>query len=374
MPLRIIHYFIYLFSVIIFLSFSSTTNADSGETYQVNTSSLQVRDAPSKEGTIIGHLTRNDHVTVFNESHGWSQTYYDGQEAWIASHLLYPVTKTKQDTVSTNTSSQVRVSVDHLRIRSGPGLNHSMIGSTNTGNTYKVEQTVDDWHEIVLSDGSTGWIASWLTTEEAEATVVVNESQEVPETSTPPESTKTHKGSLSGYNIVLDAGHGGKDPGSISVYGLFEKDITLSTTFNIANKLREAGATVIMTRSDDQFVSLADRVAISNSYNTHAFISLHYDAHRLNTINGFSTHFYSPFGRDRNLAQVMQSSIAEQVHLKSRGIMESDLYVLRENSDLAILIELGFLTNPNDVATIQTETYQDKVATGITNGLIKYFN
>src|SRR5690625_3132833 len=129
-----------------------------------------------------------------------------------------------------------------------------------------------------------------------------------------------------------------------------------------------------MTRENDRFLLLEDRVAISHAYYTHAFISLHFDAYPISTVNGFSTHFYSSFGNDRKLAQFIQTGIAEQVNLNNRGIVQSNLHVLRENKDLAVLVELGFITNPYDFATIQTTDYQQGVAEGITNGLINYFN
>ncbi|MFD1039081.1 N-acetylmuramoyl-L-alanine amidase [Virgibacillus byunsanensis] len=187
------------------------------------------------------------------------------------------------------------------------------------------------------------------------------------------EQNKNTKSPLEGYNIVLDPGHGGKDPGAIGLGGVHEKDFIMPTTYKVAQHLRDAGATVILTRTADYFVPLGERIRISNSYNTDAFISLHYNTFPTYTVNGISTFYYTN-GNDRKLAHEIQSSLAANVPLKNRGIMQGDYRVLRKNSDLAVLLELGFITNPDDLSTVQTLEFQNGVAEGIVEGLRSYFS
>lgn len=370
MLLRTIQYttfFVLLFSLIFIGSIH--VNAENGQTYQVGTSNLNIRTTPSSNGQIVGQLGYGNQVVIFKESNGWGQTYYDGEEAWVALHYLYIDQESKQAATSVDHPTKVTIAANSVRIRSGPSTAHQMIGSTGQGQSFTLLDTKDDWHHVALSSGKTGWVAGWLTNLTTDAPADESNNSLVAAHS---KTTDNH--SLAGYNIILDPGHGGKDPGAIALDGSYEKNLILSTAHVIADRLEDAGATVIMTRENDRTLLLEDRVSISHAYRTHAFISLHYDAFPVGTVNGFSTHYYTSYGNDRRLAQSIQTGIAEHINLHNRGIMQSNLHVLRENKNLAVLIELGFITNPNDFANIRTADYQQNVAEGITSGLINYFN
>lgn len=378
MTSRDYQYAIFFALLFTFISIAPTVKAENGQTYEVGTSNLNVRTAPSNDGQVIGQLGYGNQVVIFKESNGWGQTYYDGEEAWVALHYLYMDRKNEQAEHSAVSprSGKVTVTANSVRIRSGPGTAHQMIGSTKQGDSFQLLATKDDWHQITLSNGKTGWIAGWLTnlSSDNQQDESNNNRSNIVAVADSPAPKASGNQSLAGYNIVLDPGHGGGDPGAIALDGSYEKNLALSTAQVVAKRLEDAGATVIMTRENDRFLLLEDRVAISNAYFTHAFISLHFDAYPISTVNGFSTHYYSSIGNDRKLAQSIQAEIGEQVNLNNRGIVQSNLHVLRENSDLAVLVELGFITNPYDFATIQTADYQQGVAEGITNGLLNYFN
>ncbi|GGB38354.1 SH3 domain-containing protein [Virgibacillus dakarensis] len=355
-------------SILLFLFlFIPVGHAESGQTYEIGASSLNLRSSPSHSSEIIGQLAEGEQIVAFQEAFGWVQTYFDGEEAWVASQFLVPVDKESQ-TQATASSEMITVTSTDVRVRTGPGTEYSVIGYTTKDDTYTLLETTNNWHKVALDNGKTGWIAAWLTNPVS--------SQAAPQTETNNSAVaaeETTNGSLAGYNIAIDPGHGGKDPGSTAFDGSLEKDYTLSIASTIAKKLQNAGATVIQTRTSDYFVSLKDRVNLSESHNTNAFISLHYNAYPIMTVNGFSTHFYSN-GNDRILAQDIQAALAKYLPLKSRGVMRGDYHVLRENSDLAVLVELGFLTNPNDLAAIQTADYKNAVADGIVEGLMDYFH
>lgn len=357
-----------LLSVII----SPPVNAQEGTTYGVGTSSLNVRSAPSNDATIVGSLNPGDQVVVFQENYGWAQTYFDGKEAWVASQYLYPMGATQQsESVTKPNSDTVTVNSAGVHVRSGPGTNYPIIGFTTTGDTYAHLETKNDWHKVMLPDGSTGWIAAWLTDSYTQET---STAQAPAKEKRPKMELFAEKdGSLAGYTIVLDPGHGGNDPGAIGFNGVVEKNLTLSTAETVASHLRDAGATVEVTRTNDQYVSLDERVQFSSSYQTDAFISLHYNAYPFMAVNGIGTYYYTN-GQDLVLAKSIQHSIKQSVGLHDRGTHYGNYHVLRENSDLAVLIELGFITNPNDLFTIQTSEYQNNVAQAITSGLEDYFN
>ncbi|GAB3792653.1 N-acetylmuramoyl-L-alanine amidase [Virgibacillus kimchii] len=370
--------------LLLFLAFHQpvTSTAESGSVYEVGDIKLNVRAEPSKQADVIGQLEKGNRVQIFEERYGWGKTYYGGEEAWIASYYVTPVTDSGEE-IDANTldeENSITVTAAGVHIRSGPGTNHSIIGFTSTGDTYSLIESAGDWHKVTLEDGSSGWIAGWLTDSDAtkEAAIENNEEEVAAEDTTEAEETEsqtagvsTTNQSLSGYNIVIDPGHGGKDPGA-TAGDINEKDLAAQTADHVAEKLRNEGATVISTRSGDYYVSLDERVRISQDYNTHAFISLHYDAFSVIAVNGVSTYFHS--SADRELAGAIQPSLSSELPLYNRGVMQGNYRVLRHNPAPSVILELGFMSNPNDLAVIQTEDYQRRVAEAVADGLKDYLN
>lgn len=363
--------FSFIFVLLLLLFILPVSASAESRTYTVGTDNLKVRSSPGSDGAIIGQLNTGNQIVVLKEKYGWAQTYLNGQSAWVATQYLISDNETpKQKSSNTQaTVSSVKKSVtitaNDVRLRNGPGTAHKVTGSLKYGQTVRLLSTEGDWHRISATDGSTGWVASWLTSTQIAGSSQTPQAQVARKTST--------NGSLHGFNIVLDPGHGGNDPGATGFNYVQEKDLTLAMSNAIAGKLRAAGANVIMTRTNDTYVSLAERIQISHSYDTDAFLSIHYNAYPISTVNGFSTHFYTS-GRDRQLAQTIQSELAKNVGIHSRGLMQDDYFVLRENRHLAVLLELGFMTNMGDFGQIQSANYEQQVATGITNALIKHFN
>ena len=347
-------------------------SANSGQTYEVSPTNLNVRSEPATDSQVIGSLQKGTNVMAFKEKYGWVQTYYGGEEAWVAKHHLVSAENTTKNhsTVSESTSDSITVTASGVNIRSGPGLDYSIVGGASTGNTYQLVETSGDWYKIDLENGSTGWIAAWLTGSNSSDTHVESVTTDTSSNNTEPEPSANR--TLDGFTIVLDPGHGGKDPGAIGLGGVYEKDLVSSTATKVENQLQNAGANVITTRKGDYFVSLDERVMISNNYHTDAFISLHFDSYPMLSINGVSTYFAD--NMDRQLAQNIQSSLASSVNLNNRGIINGNFRVLRDTTAPSVLVEQGFISNPGDLATIQTADYQDQVAKAITNGLIQYFH
>ena len=356
--------------LILFITFFTpvvNTEAASGDTYEVSSMVLHVRDEPASNAAIIGLLHKGDQLTAFQEKYGWVQTYYSGETAWIAKHHLISTETVSQVAATVPSSSEsITVSDSSVNIRSGPGLDYVVIAGASQGESFPVIEKSGDWTKITLANGTAGWIASWLTT----GSEVKSISTVQPASKTTPEQVTNN--SLAGYHIVLDAGHGGKDPGAIGLEGIYEKDLVSATTSKIANTLRAYGATVIETRTGDYFLTLGQRVDISNAYQTDAFISVHYNAFPILSVQGMNTYYASDFGRE--LADSIQSSLASAVPLTNRGIIEENYKVLRNTFAPSILMELGFITNPYDLSVVQTADYQNKVAEAVANGLLDYFH
>ncbi|UOQ94854.1 N-acetylmuramoyl-L-alanine amidase [Halobacillus shinanisalinarum] len=322
-----------------------TVSAEQGTTYRVDATSLQVRSEPSMDASVIGSLEDETIVTVYENRFGWARINYNGQSGWVAAYYLL-----ESDSTSPH-SQQVKVAGDAANIRTGPGTGYDSLGLAYRGDSFQLLEKANDWVQVRLSDGGTGWIAGWLVTSDS--------------------SQGTSHSSLEGVNIVLDAGHGGYDPGAIGYFGGYEKNLTLQTAHTISDQLQQAGANVIMTRSNDRYLALEERVDISHAYDTDAFISLHYNSSLYPSARGISTYYYS--NGDKGLADQIQGQLIAHTNLQNDGAQFGDYHVLRENNDAAVLVELGFLSNPSEVGKLKTGSYQSSVAEAITQGLIDYF-
>ncbi len=185
----------------------------------------------------------------------------------------------------------------------------------------------------------------------------------------------------SGKTIVIDAGHGGKDPGALSILGFKEKDINLSIALKLENALKQKGYNVIMTRSTDTYIDLYERPKIANNVKADLFISIHCNSTLLNSVNGLEL-LYCP-ATESSYKTVDQYPFAKSIHdsivsstgINSRGIKKrSDLVVLRLTNMPAVLIETAFLTNPDDAQKLIQDSFQQKVVQGIVNGVEQYMN
>nr|WP_054751822.1 N-acetylmuramoyl-L-alanine amidase [Piscibacillus salipiscarius] len=202
-----------------------------------------------------------------------------------------------------------QVTTDNLNVREGPSYQADVLAQLDEGDQVRVFEEFYGWVKTYL-DGQEVWVAKhYLVKLDSHASETeVNHHQ----SSNPINSTSA---TLDGYNIVLDFGHGGKDVGAIGAGGVFEKDLLLQTGLKVAEELREAGATVILTRQDDTFLSLGRRAELSNLYLTHAFISLHYDSYRNSSASGTTVFYFN----DSNLASSLHHSLDDYTSLKIAG-------------------------------------------------------
>lgn len=168
--------------------------------------------------------------------------------------------------------------------------------------------------------------------------------------------------------VIVDAGHGGHDRGARSVRGSPEKDVALDTARRLAAVLRKKGFRVIETRRSDSFISLGQRVAVSNRTNNAIFVSIHYNWSRRSAARGMEIYYYSPRSQ-RLAANILQKSLRAYPTL-NRGVKRISYYVLRNNRRPAVLCELGFLSNPQDNQYAQNPHYRQKLAEQIAAGII----
>lgn len=168
--------------------------------------------------------------------------------------------------------------------------------------------------------------------------------------------------------VVIDAGHGGHDPGARAVRGLSEKHLVLDTSRRIAAILRQSGLRVIETRTRDYFVTLDKRVAISNRNRNTVFVSIHYNWARRSKASGVETFFCG--SRSSRLAANIQREIRRPYGAIDRGVKFRKFYVLRNNNRPAVLVELGFLSNPAENKKVQNAAMRQRLAEAVARGIL----
>jgi len=183
-----------------------------------------------------------------------------------------------------------------------------------------------------------------------------------------------HKNTL----IVLDAGHGGKDPGATSpTYGLREKDVVLDVAERLSKLLEREGFKVYLTRDSDNYVGLYNRAEIANELDADAFVSIHANAHDRTAVSGVEVLYYPDTdGRNnKSFARIMQDAMIEELGSVNRGIVSRpNLVVTRETEMPAVLAEIGFLTHiGGEEELLKTSAYRAKCAEALYQGLMDYF-
>ena len=182
------------------------------------------------------------------------------------------------------------------------------------------------------------------------------------------------KNPLKNIRITIDAGHGGSEAGAIGCLGTKEKDVNLQIAQNLKNKLERLGAKVLMTREDDSFVGLYDRVEKSNYFDADIFLSIHNnslpDSLADRDATGTETYYFYP--QSKELAKILAKTISDKTGFKNGGQKGQSFAVIRNTQSIAVLIEVGYMINPDDNYKLINPEFQDKVTDGIIDGLERY--
>jgi N-acetylmuramoyl-L-alanine amidase len=192
-----------------------------------------------------------------------------------------------------------------------------------------------------------------------------------PPPNTPLPSSKPRTVGQKRIIVVIDPGHGGKDPGAIGIGGLQEKNIILPISQKIAAILEQKGIQVVMTRDSDYFVDLGPRTVMADRVNANLFVSIHANSMPANRsdINGLETYYYDSGQR---LARVIHNSILGSINIRDRGVRKARFYVLRKSSMPSVLVEVGFVTGVVDAPRLGTAAYQNQMAEAVARGILQY--
>lgn len=173
------------------------------------------------------------------------------------------------------------------------------------------------------------------------------------------------------YKVFIDAGHGGTDPGALG-YGYRESDLNLQVAKKVESKLKSKGIDVKMSRNSDIFYSLSERAEMANDYGADAFVSIHQNSAEAKSANGIETYYNRKKEEDRPLSNDIQKQVISQTGANNRGVKNAEFTVLVKSKMISALVECGFITNELEVKKLSDSSYQDKLATGIANGIEEY--
>jgi len=226
---------------------------------------------------------------------------------------------------------------------------------------------------------------------------------------------RTEKQKWEFKTIVIDAGHGGKDPGAVGYRGTKEKDIALDVAKRLEKKLsKNLNVKIVMTRDEDIFLRLSERTRIANENNGSLFISIHTNAAEDRRASGFETFLIGPnkneaavrvaarenavlelegisgqkltnedlikatiaqsafASKSEQFASMVQGEIKKRVQSKDRGVKQAGFYVLMGASMPNVLVELGFISNPSEEKKLRSPQYRDQLATAIYRAVEQY--
>jgi N-acetylmuramoyl-L-alanine amidase len=165
--------------------------------------------------------------------------------------------------------------------------------------------------------------------------------------------------------IEDNAGHGGKDPGAIGKRGTREKDFNLDIALRLGEELEKLGQDVNYTRTKDEFVELNTIADKANKNKADLFVSIHCDSVEDATVGGISTFHYPGSIKGKEYATKIQTELIKATGLKDRGVKEANYAVLKNTNMPGVLIECGFISNPQEEILLMSTEYRDKVAKSI---------
>lgn len=327
------------------------------------------------------------------------------------------INRTKTYVGTTPLHASLTVTGSTVNIRSGPDTSYKAVSSVNRGTKLNaVLHSSNNWYKVTLGEQS-GWITGDYVTisditgrggdvdrggnadrgagpdggtgtagQDSSGSGAGSTGQSNGTGTDNPNTAIDASGEADRNNggklIVIDPGHGGYDNGATGFNGTLEKDINLAIALKLSNYLKEAGYNILLTRSDDTFVSLKDRSAAANNANADIFISIHCNVSLNHEAGGTevltepvsSNPVYNQQEDSKRLAGLVQNELVKILGLKDRGVKDQDLSVCRETNAPAILIETAFIDNNYEEELMKDTAVQDGVSAAIKRGIDNYFS
>ncbi|CAH0346393.1 N-acetylmuramoyl-L-alanine amidase [Bacillus sp. CECT 9360] len=324
------------------------------------TDTINVRSHASLEGEVLGKIARGSKIKIVTAEGDWLKVSYNSTYGWINKEYISfsgEISEQQKQIKETPLNGEIVISQNGTYLRSSPDVHSRIVSRTDVGEKFSIIAAASNgWFKIQLESGGMAYVAGWVVSVTGKTSQMKKQGAEQ---------------YLSDKLIVIDPGHGGRDQGTKGVKGTLEKNLTLHTALLLQDKLEAAGSTVILTRNADYYLSLQTRVGVSHRHNADAYISLHYDHAKNQLVSGVTTYYYHSY--QKSLASSINKSLNSSLQVVNRGYRFGDYYVIRENQRAAALIELGYLSNSGEEATVSSERYQEDVSDAIFAGLESYF-
>ena len=382
---------------------SSTTSQvgnNVGKTVYVTGDVVNLRSGAGTSYKQVGQVRKGDSFIVLRSSNdtegkAWYQVEMeDGAKVWIASWLT---STTKPSSTASTVSTGVRTSLE-LKPVLQDGKKTVISLKHGEGNVYSLEKVSGTQLQLLLDNvtlgGQTNAQGNGFAVTLAEAgdnrvRVTINYAMgsyaDIVQEGDWLTLNCYHTGSgLAGRTIVLDPGHGGSDPGGcVDGAPINDAEVGYAVAVRLRSLLEQAGATVVMTREEipsNQKVFMTERIEMNNQLEPDIFISIHGNkaGNGVTTATGAETYTYDgKIYSQKYLADDLAEKICDGLKVRTNQksvTKKKNLYVLRMNNHPAVLVECGYLDNPNDLKLLATEEYQQKMAEGIYQGVTAYFN
>lgn len=313
---------------------------------------------PQESTKLITTIKAGQQIDVYGTSGIWSITDFNGVPGYILTSAIEVAVEPDETPIQIpvtqpNSTTIGRVTADSLNIRQSASASSAALGKLTTGDVVEVI-SITGWWANIKKGNITGYVhKTYLHLMNTSGSAVANRV------------------------IVLDPGHGGKDAGAVKGK-VYEKNIVLDVTKRVKALLEEAGAKVILTRSNDTFIELADRPKVASNNYGEVFISIH--ANSVVSVSPLGTEtFYNNVSStnakdEMKLARAINNEIVNNANMVDRGIKLGNLAVIRTLEMPAILLELGFLSNEKDLAKLTDDTYLQIFAQSIFNGIDSYYS
>ncbi|WP_285396572.1 N-acetylmuramoyl-L-alanine amidase [Lysinibacillus sp. fls2-241-R2A-57] len=331
------------------------------------TQNINLYVKPTSSSKIITTVNSKTKLPVYKTVSGYYLTVVNGLPGYIVANstedveVVKPPTPTPDPNPNPNPDPTPpvvsgdllgRVTVDNLNMRQEANSTSAVVSKLKKGEYVQVNSINGYWAQVT-SNGQKGYVhKSYLK--------LLNQSGNP----------------LKDRIIILDPGHGGKDPGTV-VGSNSEKAITLKVGTLVKQKLEAAGAKVMMTRTGDTYPSLQDRVDFTNANYGEIFVSIHVNSAANTSAQGTETYYAISTGdmqqEDVDLATFVNNQIVNNLNMKNRGVKEQQYYVIRNMIIPSILVELGFLTNNEDRAKMTDDQYAELFAESIYKGISQYY-
>jgi len=347
----------YVSSQYVKVSTTSTVTTTSSKKY-TTTVNLNLRKSASTSATVLVTIPSGKAVTYLGTYGSWYKVSYGGKTGYVSSQYI------KVSTTSTTTTSPTKtyMTTANLNLRKSASTSATVLVTIPSGKAVTYLGAYGSWYKVSYG-GKTGYVSAQYV--------------KVSTTTTPTTSTGT------GRTIVIDPGHGGNDPGA--VYGSsYEKVIAFDIAARLASTLSSTyGYNARMTRTNDVYLSLAQRVELTKSYKGSAFVSIHansstntsYHGHEVLVPTGESYTTNPYISASRSLGTAINRELGVRIPtIRNRGVKYQNVYVVGKNSVPATLVEYGFISNSNDRSHLTSTTYRQRMADATASGIHQFMS